>query len=160
MCLQNFEEGKIVEVEYRRIFNILSDNPIPIYNLHPKISKEDIEKLRKKRQFLEKKAVMCFECYINLTDHKNLKNIVSLPLIGTGPLNPSKIKAKKNHGFSSTRYSSLEVLSSISSFLPNSLVSPSTVTNTSMPKAIFSARTSKTAGGELIISFPSSRNHY
>ena len=158
-CLQNFETTKVIEMTYETIYEKLKD-PIPIYNLYPKVSHDDIKKLRKNKQFAKKKTFACFDCYVEFTVLEE-KNDRQLPLIGTGPLRPSKLKNTRGEMLTSTKYSELGIVTSRSSAPLQSLNSPLMASNSySMIQPLFSSRTSKTAGGELFLKIPKKVNNW
>jgi hypothetical protein len=89
------------------------------------------------------------------------KNDRQLPLIGTGPLRPSKLKNTRGEMLTSTKYSELGIVTSRSSAPLQSLNSPLMASNSySMIQPLFSSRTSKTAGGELFLKIPKKVNNW
>ena len=155
-CRDLFESSKVIEVSYRSIVSRLKD-PVPLKNLYPRLTKDELKKLCGKPQFLDKTAWMCFRCYLEFTREKKKSESISyLPLLGTGPLNP--IRARNNNGASTTKNSSQCIMSSRSSVAAISLISASALTHSSsMQKTIYTARSSKMAGGELILSLPTAK---
>jgi hypothetical protein len=150
-CLCDFEPTKVIELTYETIFHFMKDNPTPIFNLHPKVSKEDILRLKQIKQFLLKKAWMCFNCYINFIEPEKTAERKILPKIGSSKGKSRLTRVVSEQTITSGKISSLGQFSSRSSAMHASFVSPSML-NYSNPLS-FSTRTSKTAGGDICISF-------
>jgi hypothetical protein len=153
-CMKYFELTKVTEILYGKVFEMLSQDPVVIKNLHPGLKESDLKKLKSNTQFMQKKACLCFDCYILINDKKTLNSPQTLPLIGTGPLQPSKLKTSRNNGMSTTKYSSVDCFSTHNSILAKNATTRSMVANYSMGKAKSSKRILKTAGGELVFKFP------
>jgi protein-arginine kinase activator protein McsA len=154
VCSLTFESNKVVRFSYFEIFYMYGQNPLPIYNMHPRIPREDIEKLKEKKDFLKKALFLCFECYIDFVETHKRPLVTNLPNI-----NKAVFKSRVKKSLSISKILPNEnLLSSSSVFNPHSLASPSTPGLHSSIINTFSTRTTKTAGGEVIIGFPSVKN--
>lgn len=162
-CMERFEQNKVIGVTYETIFQVMKDNPVPIYNLHPKLSPDDLRRLKGTDQFLQKKTYMCFTCYMNFIERQyKTPKPTNLPLIGTGPLRPSIMKrTSTDKNLTASRFSSVEGISCRSSLLAPSFISPTNLTHSSSTRnyTFFTNRASKTAGGELVINIPQPKGH-
>lgn len=153
LCLSSFESNKVVKFSYSEIFEMYGANPIPIYNTHPRIQKDDIKKLKEKPEFLLKKLFLCFECYLNFVETHKRPLVTSLPNISYKH-NLTKTRTEKSLSISKISQNE-QLLTNSSVFNLHSLASPSTPGLHSTKINTFSTRTTKTAGGEVIIGFPS-----
>ena len=160
-CKELFETSKVIEVSYQSIITRLKD-PFPLTNLYPRLSSDELNNLCMNPHFLDKTAWMCFRCYLDFTEeNKKPQTAVNLPLLGTGPLNPNKVKINRPNGVLTTKNSSHGLQSSRSSAVAISLLSASRLTqSSSMHKAIFSTRSSKAAGGELVLPFLAAKSRF
>ncbi|CAG9334238.1 unnamed protein product [Blepharisma stoltei] len=142
MCEAMFELDKIAEMDYRVVISLLKDEEIPIIirNIHPRLKINDYKRLRNHEKFLEKKAQLCFDCFLSLSRNLPSSGVLkSVPrcqsLSGIGPLHPDRLQSRRDRTMSSLARS------------PVNARTPSTASS----RNVFSSRTSKTAGGELIL---------
>lgn len=112
-CLEKFEKTKVVDITYKDVCKLTSNNPSPILNLHSKLSVSDLKMLNKKKNFQNKKLWMCFDCYLNFSEPR-------LPDVSNVFTGKSKGSFKDIPGLCISKDSrSFETLPSI--FSPNSI---------------------------------------
>lgn len=145
MCLEKFESTRVVQVPYE--LALAKGDYKTIYNLHEKVTEEDLKILSKDQNFLKKKMWMCSSCFVVFTEATVQKK--PLPLIGTGPLKPKRIKMLSKCEAASTKYSSKGHYSSRSSVLMVSVLTPSILTHSSSQHRIRVSTKPHAAGGEL-----------
>ncbi|CAG9321831.1 unnamed protein product [Blepharisma stoltei] len=141
MCEAIFEPDKIAKMDYSMIISLLKNEEIPIIikNIHPKLRINDYKRLKNHEKFLMKKAPLCFDCFLSLSKNLSSSGVSKKAprcqsFSGTGPLNPSRLQSRRNRTMSSLIQSPIAR-------------TPSTAST----RNIFSTRTAKTAGGELIL---------